>query len=84
MKGRLFDFVSRQAPLVEEQLPPSHPEVGEKPTHDVDVQSQTTSDDDSISSDAQTGVKAIEATTKVWGTSSLIAAYLLYSVFPRG
>ena len=38
------------------------------------------SDQDAISLDAQAGVQKIEATTKVWSTAHLIAAYIM-SVF---
>ncbi len=37
------------------------------------------SDNDSISSDAQSGVKKIEAITSVWSRLHLIAAYVLYA-----
>ena len=35
------------------------------------------SDGESFTSDAQTGVKKIEATTSVWSKSNLIAAYVM-------
>ncbi|ORX98679.1 major facilitator superfamily domain-containing protein [Clohesyomyces aquaticus] len=45
---------------------------------DVSVQHHhTDSDSETISSDAQNGVKAIEAATTVWSKSHLIAAYIL-------
>ncbi len=35
-------------------------------------------DSDAVSLDAQAGVQDIEATTKVWTWSNVVAAYLLY------
>ena len=35
------------------------------------------SDNEGVSPDAQTGVQKIEATTSVWSTSHLIAAYIM-------
>lgn len=46
------------------------PEDGQ--TSDTDV--------DSISKDAQQGVKDMEATTKVWSNRSLIMAYVMYVI----
>lgn len=34
-------------------------------------------DSESLSADAQAGVKKIEATTSIWSTSHLIAAYIM-------
>ena len=39
--------------------------------------------DDEISKDAQAGVQAIEAFTKVWTTSHIVIAYCTYVTFPN-
>ncbi|KAH8197861.1 hypothetical protein TruAng_007960 [Truncatella angustata] len=64
--------------------PPVVPEV-EEPTHPVEPEKAVNktenpddgSERDDISSDAQEGVKDIEAMAKVWSKSNLIAAYVL-------
>jgi hypothetical protein len=74
-------FFSRTAapgvPEVEPVPGPAEPEkaldAGEKrPEAEGDA-----SDSDAISADAQEGVQAIEAMTKVWSRSHLILAYVL-------
>ncbi|KAI5925970.1 major facilitator superfamily domain-containing protein [Camillea tinctor] len=66
--------VPPEQPVVEEKTPsPSDKEAGVvSEQHPSDHES----DNDAISSDAQAGVKKIEATTKVWSKSHLIAAYI--------
>ncbi|KAK2802390.1 MFS siderochrome iron transporter 1 [Emmonsiellopsis sp. PD_5] len=61
-------------PVAEKQSPqnPDDKEAGVDPQYQAN-----SSDDDSISQEAQPGVKKIEATTKVWSRNHLIAAYVM-------
>lgn len=61
------------APVVEEPVRPLEPEKAANKTE----QPSDGSDADTISSDAQEGVRDIEAMAKVWSRSHLIAAYVL-------
>ncbi|KAI1760475.1 MFS general substrate transporter [Hypoxylon sp. FL1150] len=77
MKGPLARFTRpTEVPVVEEEKP--RPE-NDKEIGVVDNQphsSEADSDGDAIDSNAQAGVKKIEATTKVWTKKSLILAYI--------
>lgn len=78
MRGVFERLRLHDAPVVEEPQPAPHPENGEKQAPIVDDKGhEVVTDSESISSDAQGGVKKIEATTKVWGKGSLIVAYIL-------
>lgn len=76
-----------RGPLARFTRPTEVPVVEEKPRLDNDKEigvvdnqprsSDGDSDADAIDSNAQAGVKKIEATTKVWTRSSLIMAYVL-------
>ncbi|KAK2804042.1 MFS siderochrome iron transporter 1 [Onygenales sp. PD_10] len=61
-------------PVVDTQSPqnPDDKEAGVDPQYQAN-----SSDDDSISQEAQPGVKDIEAITKVWSRNHLIAAYVM-------
>jgi hypothetical protein len=54
-------------------------EAGHPPVVDVEhpVDSSDTITDESFTANAQDGVKKMEATTTVWDTNSLIAAYIM-------
>lgn len=71
-------FKGREVPVVEELPTADRPENGEKQPRNVDEKGHPEAEGESLSSDAQIGVKKIEATTKVWSKRSLIAAYILY------
>ena len=73
----LFSKIKPQAVPVAEK--PGQSEDAEKRPESSEeaVASSQQANDDTISPEAQPGVQAIEATTSVWTTKWLVAAYLL-------
>jgi hypothetical protein len=74
-----FRFKQDQvAPVVAGDTPPNEndKEIGIT-AQDQPVGSESDSDGEKISPDAQIGVQKIEATTQVWSTSHLVTAYIL-------
>ncbi|OTB03472.1 hypothetical protein M426DRAFT_321832 [Hypoxylon sp. CI-4A] len=75
MRGPLGRFTRPAEVPVEEKTPPEHDkEVGvvDSQPHNSDGETNQ----DAIDSNAQAGVRKIEATTKIWSTSNLILAYV--------
>ncbi|KAI2632132.1 MFS general substrate transporter [Hypoxylon sp. NC1633] len=76
MRGPLSNFTRpSEVPVVEKSNPVTDKETGI--VNDEARNSETDTDIDAIDSNAQAGVKKIEATTKVWSRSHLIAAYAI-------
>lgn len=83
LKQRAFGFLQPEVPIAEDR--PKNSTDKETATAAVTgSRSHETGDhsDDEISKDAQAGVQAIEAFTKVWTTSHIVIAYCTYVAFP--
>jgi len=84
LKQRAFGFLQPEVPVAHDPTKGATDKETAvvEGSHEAGEQSGD-QDDDEISKDAQAGVQAIEAFTKVWTTPHIVIAYCTYVTFPE-